>query len=159
MPGCALRVAVVDDNESVHPSICRILRSQADIEIVCEAADGDDAVSKIREHQPDIVLLDISMASMDGLEVARDYQDRIPLGSGSHRQPTRISRISMGRIRGGRQRIHNQKQRWQRPGPRAATDSRFTPLDVDGVLSSVGTGRPALTAAEGGPMDAENLPG
>jgi DNA-binding NarL/FixJ family response regulator len=78
MAGCILRVAVVDDNESVRRRIFQILRSQADIEVVCEAGDGDDAVRKIREHQPDVVLLDISMPSMDGLAVAEVIKIEFP---------------------------------------------------------------------------------
>ena len=78
MAGCILRVAVVDDNESVRRRIFQILRSQEDIEVVCEAGDGDDAVRKIREHQPDVVLLDISMPSMDGLAVAEVIKTEFP---------------------------------------------------------------------------------
>jgi len=70
MAGRTLRVLVVDDNESVRRSISQILRSQADIEVVCEAVDGADALRKIREHEPDVVLLDITMPNMNGLEVA-----------------------------------------------------------------------------------------
>jgi len=71
-------VAVVDDNESVRRSICQILRSQADFEVVSEAVDGDDAVRKIREHPPDVVLLDISMPNMGGLEVAEILKAEFP---------------------------------------------------------------------------------
>ena len=73
-----LRVLVADDNESVRRSICLILRSQGDIEVVCEAIDGADAVLKIREHQPDVVLLDITMPNMDGLEVAEIIKTEFP---------------------------------------------------------------------------------
>jgi DNA-binding NarL/FixJ family response regulator len=73
-----LRVLVVDDNESIRRSICLILRSQGDIEVVCEAIDGADAVLKIREHQPDVVLLDITMPNMDGLEVAGIIKTEFP---------------------------------------------------------------------------------
>ena len=76
--GRTLRVAVVDDNESVRRSICQILRSQADFEVVSEAVDGDDAVRKIREHPPDVVLLDISMPNMGGLEVAEILKAEFP---------------------------------------------------------------------------------
>lgn len=78
MAGRTLRVLVVDDNESVRRSISKILWSQADIEVVCEAVDGADAVRKIREHQPDVVLLDISMPGMSGLEVAETMKIEFP---------------------------------------------------------------------------------
>lgn len=73
-----LRVLVADDNESVRRSIRQILRSQADIEVVCEALDGADALRKIREHQPDVVLLDITMPSVNGLEVAETIKTEFP---------------------------------------------------------------------------------
>lgn len=78
MAGRRLRVLVVDDNESVRRSISQILRSQADIEVVSEAVDGADAVRKIGEHQPDVVLLDITMPGMNGLEVAETIKVEFP---------------------------------------------------------------------------------
>jgi DNA-binding NarL/FixJ family response regulator len=78
MAGQTLRVLVVDDNESVRRSICQILRSEADFEVVCEAGDGADAVRKIREHEPDVVLLDITMPTMNGLEVAEIIKTESP---------------------------------------------------------------------------------
>jgi YesN/AraC family two-component response regulator len=78
MAGRTLRVLVVDDNESVRRGICQILRSQSDIEVVCEATDGIDAVHKIREYVPDVVLLDITMPTMNGLEVAEIMKMEFP---------------------------------------------------------------------------------
>jgi len=78
MPGRTLRVLVVDDNESVRRSICQILRSESDIEVVCEAIDGTDAIRKLSEHRPDVVLLDITMPSMNGLEVAEIMKRDFP---------------------------------------------------------------------------------
>jgi DNA-binding NarL/FixJ family response regulator len=78
MAARTLRVLVVDDNESVRRSICQILNSQADIEVVCEAVDGADALYKIGEHRPDVVLLDITMPAMNGLEVAETLKQKFP---------------------------------------------------------------------------------
>ena len=78
MAGRTLRMLVVDNNESVRRSICQILRSEADFEVVCEAVDGADAVRKIREHEPDVVLLVITMPIMNGLEVAEIIKTESP---------------------------------------------------------------------------------
>lgn len=78
MSAGTLRVLVVDDSESVRRGICHVLRSQADIEVVCEAVDGADAVNKVKEYQPDVVLLDITMPTMNGLEAAEIMKKEFP---------------------------------------------------------------------------------
>ena len=78
MQALILRVLVVDDSEIVRRGICLILQTQADIKIVCEAADGADAVRKVREHRPDVVLLDITMPVMNGFEAARHIKHEFP---------------------------------------------------------------------------------
>ncbi len=78
MRSLPIRVLVVDDSEIVRRGICQILKSQPDIEIVCEASDGADAILKTREHRPDIVLLDITMPVMNGFEAARRIKNELP---------------------------------------------------------------------------------
>jgi DNA-binding NarL/FixJ family response regulator len=78
MQALTLRVLVVDDSEVVRRGICQILQSQADIEVICEAADGADAVHKAREHRPDVVLMDITMPLMNGFEAARRIKHDLP---------------------------------------------------------------------------------
>ena len=78
MQALILRVLVVDDSEIIRRFICRILQSQADIEIVCEASDGAEGVRKVREHRPDVVLLDITMPVMNGFDAARHIKHEFP---------------------------------------------------------------------------------
>jgi two-component system response regulator DegU len=78
MTGRTLRVLVVDDNESVRRTICQLLQSQVDIEIACEAVNGADAVAKAREHLPDVVLLDVTMPTMNGLEATHILKQEFP---------------------------------------------------------------------------------
>ncbi|MFI1256921.1 response regulator [Streptomyces netropsis] len=66
-----IRVVVADDQELVRSGFAMILQAQPDIEVVAEAGDGAEAVEAVRRHTPDVVLLDIRMPRMDGIEAAR----------------------------------------------------------------------------------------
>ncbi|WP_214326374.1 response regulator [Nonomuraea sediminis] len=66
-----VRVVVADDQELVRGGFAMILAAQPDIEVVAEAGDGVEAVAAVREHDPDVLLLDIRMPRMDGIEAAR----------------------------------------------------------------------------------------
>jgi DNA-binding NarL/FixJ family response regulator len=66
-----MRILVVDDNEYVRRGVVSLLQSQAGWEVCGEARNGDEALQQAREWPPDLILLDISMPGMDGLEVAR----------------------------------------------------------------------------------------
>ncbi|GLZ77601.1 DNA-binding response regulator [Actinorhabdospora filicis] len=66
-----IRVVVADDQELVRAGFAMILAAQDDIDVVAEVGDGAMAVGAVAEHQPDVLLLDIRMPVMDGLEAAR----------------------------------------------------------------------------------------
>ncbi|UBU13048.1 response regulator [Nonomuraea gerenzanensis] len=67
----SIRVVVADDQELVRAGFSMILDAQPDIEVVAEAGDGAQAIAAVREHRPDLLLLDIRMPVMDGIEAAR----------------------------------------------------------------------------------------
>lgn len=69
--GPAIRVVLADDQELVRSGFAMILDAQPDIEVVAEAGDGLTALAAVREHEPDVVLLDIRMPRMDGIEAAK----------------------------------------------------------------------------------------
>lgn len=64
----SIRVAVVDDQALVRGGFSMVLGHQADIEVVAEAGSGIEAVEMARTHRPDVIVMDIRMPDMDGLE-------------------------------------------------------------------------------------------
>ncbi len=73
-----IRVLIVDDHVIVREGLHALLEAQPDIEVVGEATDGEEAVNKTREVQPDIVLMDITMPGMNGLEATRHIRQHSP---------------------------------------------------------------------------------
>ena len=66
-----IRVAIADDQALVRSGFAVLLRSAGDIEVVGEAGDGKEAVEVARRERPDVILMDIRMPEMDGLEATR----------------------------------------------------------------------------------------
>lgn len=67
----AVKVLVVDDQEIMRKGISTLLRRYTDCEVTAEAADGHEALKRISEVHPDIVILDVSMPNMSGTETAQ----------------------------------------------------------------------------------------
>ncbi|MEV4806052.1 response regulator transcription factor [Nonomuraea sp. NPDC049421] len=69
-----IRVLLADDQELVRGGLAALLSLEDDIEVVAEAGRGDEVVAAAREHEPDVILLDIEMPGMSGLEVAEELR-------------------------------------------------------------------------------------
>ena len=67
----SIRVVIADDQELVRTGFRVILDSELDIEVVGEAGDGREAIEVARRHRPDVVLMDVRMPHLDGLEATR----------------------------------------------------------------------------------------
>jgi DNA-binding NarL/FixJ family response regulator len=67
----SLRVVVADDQAMVRAGFRSLLNEEPDIEVVGEAADGEQAVAAVRRFRPDVALMDIRMPNVDGLEATR----------------------------------------------------------------------------------------
>ena len=67
----SVRVAIADDQAMVRAGFRSLLKEEPDIEVVAEAADGEQAVAAVRRFTPDVVLMDVRMPTVDGLEATR----------------------------------------------------------------------------------------
>ncbi len=73
-----LRIVVADDHRMVREGIVRILRDAPDLEVVAEADDGIAAVELALEHKPDIVIIDLTMPRLSGLDAVRRIREAEP---------------------------------------------------------------------------------
>ena len=75
MPKCIL---LVDDNPAIRMALRKFLEINSEFKVCGEASDGLDAIQKAGELRPDLIILDLSMPRMGGLEAARVLKERMP---------------------------------------------------------------------------------
>jgi two-component system NarL family response regulator len=74
MKAARIRILVADDHPLVRDGIVSLVSTEKDMQVVAQASDGVEAVELARKHKPDIVLLDLRMPQMDGLNVLAQFQ-------------------------------------------------------------------------------------
>jgi DNA-binding NarL/FixJ family response regulator len=67
----SIRVVIADDQSMVRAGFRSLLQAEPDIDVVAEAADGEQAIAAVRRFKPDVTLMDIRMPNVDGLEATR----------------------------------------------------------------------------------------
>ena len=73
-----VRVLVVDDFEAWRRFVCSTLRRNPELQVVGEASDGLEAVHKAKELQPDLIVLDLGLPTLNGIEAARQIRKLTP---------------------------------------------------------------------------------
>ena len=80
----ALRVLMVDDHAMVREGIKTILQLYEDLEVVGEAADGEAAMAMASQYQPDVIVMDINMPKMDGVEATKRIKEQYRSSGAAH---------------------------------------------------------------------------
>lgn len=105
-----ISVLLVDDHPIVRQGYRRVLESQGDLHVVAEADNAADAYSAFKAHDPDVVVLDISMPGASGLEAIRNIRAQ-PAGADPRLHHAQRSRAGEGRLRRRSLGLRHQEQR------------------------------------------------
>jgi DNA-binding NarL/FixJ family response regulator len=73
-----VRILVADDHEAVRKGVCAILASRLDVEVCGEASNGQEAIAKAHVLKPNLIILDITMPVLNGLDAARIIRLTLP---------------------------------------------------------------------------------
>jgi DNA-binding NarL/FixJ family response regulator len=78
MESSLIRVLVVEDFAPFRQFICKTVAKSPNLQVICEVSDGQEAVQKAEELKPDLILLDIGLPSLNGIEAARQIRKLAP---------------------------------------------------------------------------------
>jgi DNA-binding NarL/FixJ family response regulator len=94
----AIRILIVDDHEIFRRGLRSLLESRADWEVCGEATDGQDAVQKAKQVQPDVIVLDITMPRLNGLDATALLRNEVPTAKIvilSQHQPALMKQVAL----------------------------------------------------------------
>jgi len=78
MPTTPLRIVIVDDNLHYRNTISNFLQKKNNFQVIAEVGDGLAAIQAVEKHRPDVVLMDISMPVMDGIDATSVIKSKFP---------------------------------------------------------------------------------
>ena len=105
-----IRAVLADDQDMVRAGIRMILESEPDITVVGEAANGKEALRVADLEQPDVILVDIQMPVMDGLEATALLAGTVPVVTGGDPHDVRARRVRLHGPAGGSGRVHAEER-------------------------------------------------
>ncbi len=73
-----IRILTVDDHPLLRKGIATLVNAEADMKLVAEAANGQEAIEQYRLHRPDVTLMDLQMPGMNGAEAIGEIQSEFP---------------------------------------------------------------------------------
>jgi DNA-binding NarL/FixJ family response regulator len=73
-----IRILLADDHTVVRKGLRLLLESQPEFQVIADAANGREAVAMAEEHRPDVVVMDVAMPTLNGIEAARQISARLP---------------------------------------------------------------------------------
>ena len=73
-----IRVLLADDENLIRTALASLLAIQDDLQVVAQAASGDEALAMARRHRPDVAVLDLQMPGLDGIAVAEQLVTALP---------------------------------------------------------------------------------
>jgi two-component system response regulator NreC len=74
----SIRVLVVDDFEPFRDFVCSVLEKKPQLQVICKAQDGLEAVQQARKLQPDLIVIDVGLPKMHGIEAIRQIREHLP---------------------------------------------------------------------------------